>query len=115
GEVFVPIPSGQKGVIFDKVTTTNPSATCASSTATIGVYTATAAGGTTIVTAATGTHTSLTAATKYTDCTVAASADALVLSQQTTGTNAGFTGVLSRSPVRRTSPRPLTFTLQGGC
>jgi hypothetical protein len=92
-EVFVDIPAGQKPVIYRYVTTTNASATCASSTATIGVYTATAAGGTTIVTAATGTHTSLTAASKFTDCTVAASADSVTLSQQTSGTYAGRTGL----------------------
>lgn len=79
-DTFVPIPSGQKAVIFRRVTTTNASATCASSTATIGVNTKAAAAGTAIVTAATGTHTSLTAASKFTDCTVALSADSATLS-----------------------------------
>lgn len=92
-DTFVPIPSGQKGVIFDKVTFTNPSATLASATTTSGLYTAASAGGTAICTGATGNLTPLTAATKYKDGTIAASADALVLTQQTSGANAGLTGV----------------------
>lgn len=92
-DTFIPIPSGTKGVIFDKVTFTNPSATLASATTTSGVYTAVSAGGTAICTGATGNLTPLTAATKYKDGTIAASADALVLTQQTSGTNNGLTGV----------------------
>jgi hypothetical protein len=93
GDVFVPIPSGAKGVIFDKVTTTNASANLSTSTSTMGLYTAAAAGGTAIVTAATGSLTPLTAATKYKDTTIAATADAITLSQQTSGTYLGQTGV----------------------
>ena len=77
---FVPIPSGQRPIIFRKIITTNASATMAGSTATIGVNTKAAAAGTAIVTAATGTHTSLTAASKFTDCTIALSADTATLS-----------------------------------
>lgn len=80
-DTFVPIPAGQRPVIWRNITTTNASATCASSTATIGVNTKAAAAGTAIVTAATGTHTSLTAASKFTDCTIAASADSTTLAQ----------------------------------
>lgn len=93
GDVFLPISSGSKGVIFDKITYTNASTSLAASTTTAGAYTAAAAGGTAIVTAATGSITPLTAATKYKDATIAASADALVLVQQTSGTNNGLTGI----------------------
>lgn len=93
GDVFVQIPSGAKGVIFDKVTFTNASANLSTSTTTAGLYTAASAGGTAICTSATGNLTPLTAATKFKDGTIAASADALTLSQQTSGTNNGFTGV----------------------
>lgn len=75
---FVPLPNGGKGIIFRNITTTNASANCSTSTATIGVNQKAAAAGTAIVTAATGTHTSLTASTKFTDCTIALSADAFV-------------------------------------
>lgn len=92
GDVFVPIPAGQKRVIFRKVTTTNPSATLASSTATLGVYTAASAGGTAIVTGATGTTTGLTVAGSYTDCTIAPTTS-IALTQLTSGTYAGQTGV----------------------
>lgn len=93
GDVFVPIPSGAKGVIFDKVTFTNASANLSTSTTTAGLYTAASAGGTAIVTSATGSITPLTAASKYKDATIAASADAITLTQQTSGTNNGLTGV----------------------
>jgi hypothetical protein len=94
-DIFVPIPSGSKRVLFDKVVFTNPSATLASATTTGGVYTAVSAGGSAIVTAATGTLTPLTAAAKYLAGTIAspATTDALLLTQQTSGANAGLTGV----------------------
>jgi hypothetical protein len=91
-DIFVPIPSGGKYVIFRKVITTRPSATLASSTAAVGVYTAASAGGTAIVTGATGTTTGLTATGSYTDCTIVPTV-ALLLTQQTSGTNVGLTGV----------------------
>lgn len=95
GDTFVSVPSGAKGVIFDKVTFTNPGASLATSTTTAGLYTAVAAGGNAICTSATGNLTPLTAATKFKDGTIAspATTDALVLSQQTSGTYAGLTGV----------------------
>jgi hypothetical protein len=93
GDVFIDTPAGSKGIIFDKVTWTNASANLSTSTATSGLYTAASAGGTAIVTAATGNLTPLTAASKYKDGTIAASADALTISQQTSGTYAGRTGV----------------------
>lgn len=97
GDVFVPIPSGAKGVIFDKVTFTNASVDLSTSTTTAGLYTASAAGGTAICTAATGNLTPLSATTKYKDGTIAASADAITLSQQTSGTYNGLTGVFVRT------------------
>lgn len=62
------------------VTTTNASTTLAASSATLGVYTAVAAGGTAIVTAATGSLTPLTAASKFKDCTIALSGDSATAS-----------------------------------
>jgi hypothetical protein len=94
-DIFVPIPSGAKRVIFDKVTFTNPSATLASATTTAGVYTAVSAGGSAICTSATGNLTVLTAAAKFKDGTIVspATTDALLLTQQTSGVNAGLTGI----------------------
>jgi hypothetical protein len=94
-DIFIPIPSGQKRVIFDKVTFTNPSATLASATTTAGLYTAVSAGGSAISTSATGNLTPLTAAAKFKDGTIAspATTDALLLAQQTSGANNGLTGV----------------------
>jgi hypothetical protein len=93
-DIFVPIPSGAKRVIFDKVTFTNASATLASATTTAGLYTAVSASGV-IVTGATGNLTVLTTAAKYKDGTIAspATTDAALLTQQTSGVNAGQTGV----------------------
>jgi hypothetical protein len=93
-DIFISIPAGQKRVIFDKVTFTNASATLASATTTAGLYTAVSAGGTAISTSATGNLTPLSAASKYKDGTIAASADALLLTEQTAaGANFGLTGV----------------------
>lgn len=78
-DIFVPIPCGQKNVIFRRVTNTNASASLSGKTTEMGLYTAISKGGTAIVTGATGTLTSLTAATKFTDCTVATSADSVAL------------------------------------
>ncbi len=59
--------------IVRRMTLTNVSTTLAASSATIGAYTAAAAGGSAIVTPATATG--LTAASKFTDRTIALSAD----------------------------------------
>ncbi len=63
--------------IVRRFTTTNPSTTLAASSATIGAYTAAAAGGSAIVTPATGNLTPLTAASKFKDATIALSADSI--------------------------------------
>ena len=75
GDTAVHVPYSK--YIARLVTTDNASTTLAASSATLGVYTAPAAGGTAVVTAATGSLTPLTAATKFKDCTIAASADHL--------------------------------------
>jgi hypothetical protein len=75
GDTAVHVPYAK--YIARLVTTTNVSTTLAASSATLGVYTAAAAGGTAVVTAATASLTPLTAASKFKDCTIAASADSL--------------------------------------
>lgn len=74
-DIPVHVPYGK--YIARTVTTTNASTTLAGTSGTLGVYTATSAGGTAVVTAATGSLTPLTAASKFKDCTIAASADSL--------------------------------------
>lgn len=66
-----PVPF--KNYIIRRMTLTNASTSLGASAATIGAYTAVAAGGTALVTPATATG--LTAASKFTDRTIAASAD----------------------------------------
>jgi len=61
--------------IVRRMTLTNVSTSLAASSATIGAYTAAAAGGTAVVTPATATG--LTAASKFNDRTIAVSADSL--------------------------------------
>lgn len=76
GDTAVTIPiNGAEKYIARKFTATNASATLAGSSATLGCYTAAAAGGTAVVTPA--TMTGLTAASKFLDHTIAASADTL--------------------------------------
>lgn len=64
--------------IIRKVIVTNASTSLAASAATLGVFTATGGGGSTIVTAA--TLTALSSGTKFTDMTIALSADRLTAS-----------------------------------
>lgn len=71
GDTPVHVPYSK--YILRRMTVTNVSTTLAASSATIGAYTAAAAGGTALVTPATAT--ALTAASKFTDRTIAASAD----------------------------------------
>lgn len=73
GDTFIPLQCSS--YICRRMTIFNASATMAASSATIGAYTAAAAGGTAIVTPATATG--LTAASKFNDRTIAASADIL--------------------------------------
>jgi len=73
GDTFVPVP--YNNFIVRRMTIYGANSTMAASAATIGAYTAAAAGGTAIVTPATATG--LTAVGKFKDCTVAASADIL--------------------------------------
>lgn len=63
--------------ICRRMTLTNVSTTLSGSSATIGAYTAAAAGGSAIVTPATATG--LTAASKFTDRTIALSADSSIV------------------------------------
>lgn len=85
---FLPIPSGGKRVLFRRVTATNASATLAAATTTLGVSTAAAAGGIVIVTAGTGNLTPLTGSTITKDCTIAATAAAVLITPPIpTGTN----------------------------
>jgi hypothetical protein len=71
GDTAVHVPFAK--YIVRRMTLTNVSTTLAASSATVGAYTAAAAGGTAIVTPATATG--LTAASKFNDRTIAASAD----------------------------------------
>lgn len=73
GDTAVNVPFAK--YIVRRMTLFDVSTTLAASSATIGAYTAAAAGGTAIVTPATATG--LTAATKFNDRTVAVSADYL--------------------------------------
>lgn len=82
GDTFVPVPYGN--FIARRMTIYGVSTTLAASSATIGAYTAAAAGGTAIVTPATATG--LTAVGKFNDRTIAASADILAPTSST-GTN----------------------------
>jgi hypothetical protein len=66
-DVFIPIPCGDKGVIFRSAVFTNPSTSLAATTTAAGIYTAVSAGGTAIVTASTANLTPLTAATSAVD------------------------------------------------
>lgn len=71
GDTAVHVPFSK--YIVRRMIVTNASTSLGSSSATIGAYTAAAAGGTAIVTPATATG--LTAASKFNDRTIAASAD----------------------------------------
>lgn len=71
GDTTVHVPFSK--YIVRRMIVTNASTSLGSSSATIGAYTAAAAGGTAIVTPATATG--LTAASKFNDRTIAASAD----------------------------------------
>lgn len=73
GDTAVTVPCNK--FIVRRMTLFDVSTSLGSSSATIGAYTAAAAGGTAIVTPATATG--LTAATKFNDRTIAASADYL--------------------------------------
>lgn len=73
GDTAVTVPCNK--FIVRRMTVYDASTSLGSSSATIGAYTAAAAGGTAIVTPATATG--LTAATKFNDRTIAASADYL--------------------------------------
>lgn len=73
GDTFVALPCNK--FIARRMTLFDVSTTLAASSATIGAYTAAAAGGTAIVTPATAT--ALTGATVFTDRTIAASANYL--------------------------------------
>jgi hypothetical protein len=75
-DTAVHVPFGKW--IARRMTVTNASTSLAASAATIGAYTAPAAGGTAIVTPATATG--LTAASKFTDRTIAMSADSSLVS-----------------------------------
>ena len=79
GDTFIPIQCAS--YIARRMTVFNASTTLAASSATIGAYTAAAAGGTAIVTPATATG--LTAASKFNDRTIAASADILTATAYT--------------------------------
>jgi hypothetical protein len=70
GDTFIPVPFAQ--YIVRRMTVYGTSRTLAASAATIGAYTASAAGGSLISTPA--TKVGLTAATKFLDCTIAAPA-----------------------------------------
>lgn len=72
----VAIPYGK--YVVRKIVVTNASTSLAVSIATVGVYTAAAAGGTTVVTAA--TITALSASSKFVDMTIAVVADAVTAS-----------------------------------
>src|ERR1700742_611271 len=90
--IFVPIPSGGKRVLFRRITNTNASATLAGATTTMGVSVSSggsgAPSGIVIVTAATGTLTTLTGNTLTFDCTIAATAAAVLITPAIpTGTN----------------------------
>ncbi len=78
-DTFVPIPNAGGKVYFTACYITNASAPLASSTATVGVYTQTAAGGTAVVTAATGNITSNTTSAYVKSATIASSTSALSL------------------------------------
>lgn len=82
GDTFIPLQCAS--YIARRMTVFNASTSLGSSSATIGAYTAAAAGGTAIVTPATATG--LTAASKFNDRTIAASADILT-STANTGAN----------------------------
>jgi len=92
GDTFVPVPCNK--FIVRRMTLFDVSTTLAASSATIGAYTAAAAGGTAIVTPATATG--LTAATKFTDRTIAASADYLKPTAGPTTTNPNQFGIYIR-------------------
>jgi hypothetical protein len=81
--IFVPLPSGSKRVLFRRITNTNASTSLATSTTTMGVSVSSggagAPSGVVIVTAAVGTLTGLTGSTITFDCTIAATAAAVLI------------------------------------
>lgn len=92
GDTFVPTQSAK--FIVRRMTIYGASTSLGSSSATIGAYTAAAAGGTAIVTPATATG--LTAASKFNDRTIAASADYLTPTAGPTTTNPNQFGIYIR-------------------
>lgn len=92
GDTFVPV--GCNKFIVRRMTLFDASTSLGSSSATIGAYTAAAAGGTAIVTPATATG--LTAASKFNDRTIAASADYLTATAGPTTTNPNQFGIYIR-------------------
>ncbi len=78
-DTFIPIPNAGGKVYVAKVFVTNASATLASTTAELGVYTQISKGGTAVVTGATSTLTSNTTSAYVKDCTIASATSALSL------------------------------------
>jgi hypothetical protein len=76
-DTAIAIPNGGKYYVVNGVRTANGSVDLTASTATLGVYTDVAAGGTEVVATSTDNTQPLTAATKYFDCTLADTTDAL--------------------------------------
>lgn len=92
GDTFVPLQTAK--FIARRMTVYGASTSLGASGATIGAYTAAAAGGTAIVTPATATG--LTAVTKFNDRTIAASADYLTPTAGPAATNPNQFGIYIR-------------------
>lgn len=108
GDTFVPI--GCNKFIARRMTLFDASTSLGSSSATIGAYTAAAAGGTAIVTPATATG--LTAASKFNDRTIAASADYLKPTSYTNANGQVAYGIFIRVGVAHGSAATCTVVFE---
>lgn len=108
GDTFVPVPCNK--FIVRRMTLFDASTTLAASSATIGAYTAAAAGGTAIVTPATATG--LTAATKFNDRTIAASADYLKPTLYTNSAGQAQSGIFIRVGVAHGSAATVSVAFE---
>lgn len=104
------IPIGTNKCIVRRVTLYDASASLAAGSAQVALFTAAAGGGTTIVAAA--VVTSLTAATKFSDRTVATSADYVRPTAGPAATNAGQAGFYFRVTVANGTAATVSVALE---
>ena len=108
GDTFVPVPCNK--FIPRRMTLFDVSTSLGSSSATIGAYTAAAAGGTAIVTPATATG--LTAATKFNDRTIAATTDYLKPTSYTAANGQTAFGIFIRVGVAHGSAATVSVAFE---